>query len=408
MAEKKLNYTEAQNEQIKGALKTLQAFHNQRGFLIMFDHDAYEKDLPRQDISSILESLPDEIAEKIWEELTKSKLEIKGIDIRPPEKGPRQRWDHEDILLDRDLYPEDHELQDLLSQTSEEGLLTQREEIELTIKRKKGLRPGGNFTEGQSAEKELVTRNLRLVASIAKTYIGKGLDLGELFQEGAIGTQRAAQKFDWRRGLKFSTYATFWIRQAIGRAIGQTAETIRHPLHFQDMARKLAKAEAILKQKLRVQNPSDEDIAEFMQITLEEVREIKENRRTTDSLEEPVGENDDALLGDSIEDTTPGPEEINSEKDEEDEFSSRARELLSILRPKERKILVTRYLSDTAEPLSLDDVAEKCGGITRERVRQIESRARGRMIMYLKKVKNIAPENIIEYVFGERSQKPTG
>ncbi|MBI4157483.1 sigma-70 family RNA polymerase sigma factor, partial [Candidatus Woesebacteria bacterium] len=334
---------------VENAFENLKALHDQKGFLIMYEHGV-KKGLPRQDVSSVLEALPEEEAESLWERLAESKLQIEGIDVRPKVKKPRPGLRQEKDFEEPDFLHEDHGLRDLIAQASQEGLLTQRGEINLLIKRQVALR-SKNSEELKAAEDELVNRNLGLILSIAKKYQGRGLDITDLFQEGYLGFQRAVEKADWRRGFKLSTYATWWVIQAISKAAGN-AGLIRHPAHFRDKTRDLMRASAYLEQELGIENPSDDDLAKLMEISSEEVRNIKENWRVLSSLEDPVGEEENTTLGELIADPSPGPVEIFELEDEGRIFSARTKEVLAILTERERAVLTARHLSNPTESLS--------------------------------------------------------
>lgn len=381
---------------VENAFENLKALHDQKGFLIMYEHGV-KKGLPRQDVSSVLEALPEEEAESLWERLAESKLQIEGIDVRPKVKKPRPGLRQEKDFEEPDFLHEDHGLRDLIAQASQEGLLTQRGEINLLIKRQVALR-SKNSEELKAAEDELVNRNLGLILSIAKKYQGRGLDITDLFQEGYLGFQRAVEKADWRRGFKLSTYATWWVIQAISKAAGN-AGLIRHPAHFRDKTRDLMRASAYLEQELGIENPSDDDLAKLMEISSEEVRNIKENWRVLSSLEDPVGEEENTTLGELIADPSPGPVEIFELEDEGRIFSARTKEVLAILTERERAVLTARHLSNPTESLSFRRVGRQFG-TSGQRIKQIEAGARGKMLKYLKG-KNIDPKNAPAYVYGE-------
>lgn len=367
----------------------------------MYDHKA--KEFSRHDISSVLEVLPEEVAEEVWERLNEKKLKIKGIDTPPKEKKPRSRWNIADDSENLDLFLENRELSSLINKTSQKGLLTQREEIEYSIIRLKAEREGDKEKELE-AKHELAGRNSRLVLSVAKKHVGRGVPLSDLFQEGYIGLLRGVEKFDWKRGFKLSTYITWWISQGVKRVISN--ENI-HPAHFMDKIRKLNNATSFLVQKLGIENPSSEDIAEFMEITPQQVEDIWKNWKEIESLEDPISGEGDDVLGETIADPHPGPQELLDEKGELEMVTARAEEFLSKLTPRKRKILKARYMDkEKDETISLSKVGQKFG-VTRERIRQIEAEAKGNMLKYLHKHKNIDPEDfqgILDYVYGERDK----
>ena len=241
------------------------------------------------------------------------------------------------------------------------NLLTFEEEVSLAQAIEKG---------SDSAREQLINANLRLVVSIAKKYIGRGLTFLDLVQEGNQGLMRAVEKFDWKRGFKFSTYATWWIRQAITRAIADQAKTIRIPVHMVETINKVYKATRALTQRLG-KEPTIEQIAAEVGISIEKVEEIYRISQDTTSLSTPVGDDEDSFLGDFIEDTTQmSPYEETSKE----LLRESIKEVLGSLDERETKVLSLRFGLMGETPKTLEEVG-KIFNVTRERIRQIEAKA---------------------------------
>src|SRR5256714_134331 len=281
-------------------------------------------------------------------------LEVRGFEVDEGEREPPA------ALLAAPVETRTDALQLCLREVGRQPLLSAAQEVELAKRIERG--------DGEAIQR-MIQSNLRLVVSIAKNYRNQGLPFLDLIQEGTLGLIPAVEKFDWRRGYKFSTYATWWIRQAVARALADKARTIRMPVHIVERLQKMNRAERMLWTQLG-REPTLEEIAEEASLPLPQAYEVKAAARASTSLDQPVGEQEDAVFGDFVAGDDPLPEE-------EVEVSLRSQALtqaLAALHERERQVLVLRYGLADSEPKTLEDIGRRLG-LTRERVRQIENDA---------------------------------
>ena len=300
---------------------------------------------------------PDRI-DRIYEYLESQNIDILG-NIEAEEEVEKEL----DLALPEGINIDDP-VRMYLKEIGKVPLLTAEEEIELAQK----MEEGG--PEGEAAKKKLAEANLRLVVSIAKRYVGRGMLFLDLIQEGNLGLIKAVEKFDFHKGFKFSTYATWWIRQAITRAIADQARTIRIPVHMVETINKLIRISRQLLQELG-REPTAEELAVEMQMPEEKVREIMKIAQEPVSLETPIGEEEDSHLGDFIpDDDIPAPAEAAAFT----LLKEQLMEVLDTLTEREEKVLRLRFGLDDGRARTLEEVGKEFN-VTRERIRQIEAKA---------------------------------
>jgi RNA polymerase primary sigma factor len=309
-------------------------------------------------------------------------LEVVELD---PELEPSDGFQSVEAIAAEEEEPPEFELeistdslQLFLKDVGKVDLLTAAQEVELAKRIERG---------DHRAKQEMVEANLRLVVSIAKRYRNQGLPFLDLIQEGTIGLVRAAEKFDYRRGFKFSTYATWWIRQAVARALADKARTIRMPVHVVEKLNKILRTERKIRAE-KGRDPSSAEIAEELDLPVEEVEQIRRTAQVPVSLEKPVGDDEESQFGHFIEDDSePLPDEA-ADVIMRNETLARA---LGMLGERERSVLELRYGLNGTAPLTLDEVG-RTFNVTRERIRQIENQSlkKLRALAEAKKLRDVA------------------
>jgi RNA polymerase primary sigma factor len=324
----------------------------ERGYLT-FEHIALtleEVEVTKEQVTALHAQLVDHGVEVIAED---------GVSAYKEQRGEANNGQPRKPELDLTIEPSLDSLRLYLRSIGRVELLTAFQEVELAKRIERG---------DMIAKRQMVEANLRLVVSIAKGYLGRGLSFLDLIQEGSLGLIRAVEKFDYRRGYKFSTYATWWIRQAVTRAIADKARTIRIPVHMVEKLNRVAHVERHLVQRLG-REPEPEEIAAELRWPIGEVREILRVAQLPISLEKPVGDEDDSELGDFVADET-----IAEPFEEASEHLQKegVRKALEALPDRERQVIELRYGLSGMDPLTLEEVGNTFG-VTRERIRQIEN-----------------------------------
>lgn len=329
--------------------------------------------LTNNEIMEALENVDYDIdqIDKLYDTLENMGIEVTGYldtpDFEEIESETEQYESAEDMekMLSQEGLPIDDPVRMYLKEIGKVPLLTSEKELYLAERMSRG---------DEKAKRDLVEANLRLVVSIAKRYVGKGMFFLDLIQEGNLGLMKAVDKFDHNKGYKFSTYATWWIRQAITRAIADQARTIRIPVHMVETIHKVSRISRQLLQKLG-REPTPDEIAREMNMSGDKVREILKIAQDPVSLETPIGEEEDSHLGDFIEDVdSPAPAEAASYTLLKEQLA----EVLRTLTPREEQVLRLRFGLDDGRTRTLKEVG-KVFNITRERIRQIEAKALRKM-----------------------------
>lgn len=315
--------------------------------------------LTYDEIIDALEEIPMETDEidSLYQTFEDSGIRLKGEE---EEKEEKEEEPKEDLSVPKGVSVDDP-VRMYLKEIGKIPLLTGDEEVELAKRMEAG---------DESAKRELAEANLRLVVSIAKRYVGRGMNFLDLIQEGNLGLMKAVEKFDYTKGFKFSTYATWWIRQAITRAIADQARTIRIPVHMVETINKLVRVQRQLVQDLG-RDPTPEEIGQEMNMDVEKVREIQKIAQEPVSLETPIGEEEDSHLGDFIPD-----DEVLSPADAATFtlLKEQLEEVLTTLTEREKKVLTLRFGLEDGRARTLEEVGKEFD-VTRERIRQIEAKA---------------------------------
>ena len=312
-----------------------------------------------------------EAMEKLYEELESNGIEIVDdtpVDVSSALPSSEEGADDYEDGLTADGITIDDPVKVYLKEIGRVPLLSPEEETELALK----IQAGG--PDGEKAKQRLSEANLRLVVSIAKRYVGRGMQFLDLIQEGNLGLIKAVEKFDHTKGFKFSTYATWWIRQAITRAMADQARTIRVPVHMVEVINKLSRVQRQMLQDLG-REPTPDELARELDMPVEKVQEVQKYGREPISLHTPLGEDGDSEFGDLIEDTDAiAPSDAVAFSLLQEQF----KQVLETLSPREAGVIKMRYGLEDGQPKTLDDIG-RVYGVTRERIRQIESKTMSKL-----------------------------
>ena len=319
------------------------------------------------ELATKLDNINPEQIDKVFDQFEEIGVDILADEFEEEEPDLEDLKEVEDIKVDENAFASldginvDDPVRMYLREIGKIPLLTYEEELDLAQKVLEG---------DEEAKKKLSESNLRLVVSIAKKYVGRGMLFLDLIQEGNMGLIKAVEKFDYKKGYKFSTYATWWIRQAITRAIADQARTIRIPVHMVETINKLIRTSRLLLQRLG-REPSPEEIAEELEMPVEKVMEIQKIAQDPVSLETPIGEEDDSHLGDFIQDEdSPAPQDSAAYTLLKEQLA----EVMGTLTPREEKVLRLRFGLEDGKARTLEEVGKEFM-VTRERIRQIEAKA---------------------------------
>ena len=319
------------------------------------------------ELATKLDNINPEQIDKVFDQFEEIGVDILADEFEEEEPDLEDLKEVEDIKVDENAFASldginvDDPVRMYLREIGKIPLLTYEEELDLAQKVLEG---------DEEAKKKLSESNLRLVVSIAKKYVGRGMLFLDLIQEGNMGLIKAVEKFDYKKGYKFSTYATWWIRQAITRAIADQARTIRIPVHMVETINKLIRTSRLLLQRLG-REPSPEEIAEELEMPVEKVMEIQKIAQDPVSLETPIGEEDDSHLGDFIQDDdSPAPQDAAAYT----MLKEQLEEVMGTLTPREAKVLKLRFGLEDGKARTLEEVGKEFD-VTRERIRQIEAKA---------------------------------